>query len=115
MGKVTLVPTGSDGRVFFQQLTIANTGAYGQLDPTLVRPRISTPQNGIAAVDMPELLARATPSTTGPDAELEFPFGPGTFGARRSSWRAGSMLPKESTTFASAAWTRPTPPRGHAA
>src|SRR3954463_5367592 len=53
VGKVTFVPTGSDGRVFFQQLTIAPTGAYPFLDPNLVRPRVTTPQNGIAAVDMP--------------------------------------------------------------
>ena len=53
VGKVTFVPTGSDGRVFFQQLTINNTGAYGHVDPNLVRPRITAPQNGIAAVDMP--------------------------------------------------------------
>jgi hypothetical protein len=53
VGKVTFVPTGSDGRVFFQQLTINNTGAYGHVDPALVRPRITVPQNGIAAVDMP--------------------------------------------------------------
>jgi hypothetical protein len=53
VGKVTFVPTGSDGRVFFQQLTINSTGAYGHIDPNLVRPRITTPQNGIAAVDIP--------------------------------------------------------------
>ncbi len=54
VGKVTYVPANSDGRVFFQQLTINNTGEYGQLNPALVRPRASTPQNGIAAVDMPD-------------------------------------------------------------
>src|SRR5208282_2982354 len=53
VGKVTYVPANSDGRVFFQQLTIDNTGEYGQLNPALVHPRASTPQNGIAAVDMP--------------------------------------------------------------
>src|SRR5271166_6303894 len=53
VGKVTYVPANSDGRVFFQQLTINNTGEYGQLNPALVRPRAATPQNGIAAVDMP--------------------------------------------------------------
>ena len=53
VGKVTYVPASSDGRVFFQQLTINNTGEYGQLNPALVHPRASTPQNGIAAVDMP--------------------------------------------------------------
>ena len=53
VGKVTYVPANSDGRVFFQQLTINNTGEYGQLNPALVHPRASTPQNGIAAVDMP--------------------------------------------------------------
>ncbi|MGO8903203.1 MAG: hypothetical protein ACLQU5_33430, partial [Isosphaeraceae bacterium] len=41
VGKVTFVPTNSDGRVFFQQLTIDNTGEYGQLNPALVRPRAS--------------------------------------------------------------------------
>src|SRR5271157_787765 len=54
VGKVTYVPASSDGRVFFQQLTINNTGEYGQLNPADVRPRASTPQNGIAAVDMPD-------------------------------------------------------------
>jgi len=54
VGKVTFVPKGSDGKVFFQQLTIDNTGAYGQLNPALVHPKASTPQNGIAAVDMPD-------------------------------------------------------------
>ena len=33
VGKVTFVPANSDGRVFFQQLTINNTGEYGQLEP----------------------------------------------------------------------------------
>src|SRR5208282_1706742 len=54
VGKVTYVPANSDGRVFFQQLTIDNTGEYGQLNPVLVHPKASTPQNGIAAVDMPD-------------------------------------------------------------
>ena len=58
VGKVTFVPTGSDGRVFFQQLTIANTGAYGHLDPNLVPPRVTTPQNGIARGRHAQLLAR---------------------------------------------------------
>jgi len=57
VGKLVTEGTGSNsdaGKVFFQQLTIDNTGAYGQLDPALVHPRASTPQNGIAAVDMPD-------------------------------------------------------------
>jgi len=54
VGKVTYVPASSDGRVFFQQLTINPTGEYGQLNPALVHPKASTPQNGIAAVDMPD-------------------------------------------------------------
>ena len=39
VGKVTFVPPNSDGRVFFQQLTINNTGAYGQLDPSPGAPQ----------------------------------------------------------------------------
>src|SRR5208337_5347143 len=55
VGKLVKEGTGPDaGKVFFQQLTIDNTGAYGQLNPALVHPRASTPQNGIAAVDMPD-------------------------------------------------------------
>src|SRR6478735_3988364 len=46
VGKVTSVPSNSDGHVFFQQLTIANTGAYGHLDPSLVTPKLELPQNG---------------------------------------------------------------------
>ena len=53
VGKVTYVPAGSDGRVFFQQLTIDNTAEYGALNTALVHPKALTPQNGIAAVDMP--------------------------------------------------------------
>ncbi len=53
VGKVTYVPAGSDGRVFFQQLTINNNAEYGQLNTALVHPKALTPQNGIAAVDMP--------------------------------------------------------------
>ena len=68
VGKVTFVPAKSDGRVFFQQLTINNTGEYGQLNPALVHPKASTPQNGIAAVDMPDFwlgdTSGLTPSTT---------------------------------------------------
>src|SRR5271157_5336144 len=55
VGKLVKEGTGSGaGKVFFQQLTIDNTGEYGQLNPLLVRPRASVPQNGIAAVDMPD-------------------------------------------------------------
>src|SRR5271166_474325 len=46
VGKVTYVPSGSDGRVFFQQLTIDNTGAYGELNTALVHPKATLPQNG---------------------------------------------------------------------
>ncbi len=53
VGKVTYVPASSDGRVFFQQLSINNTAEYGALNTALVHPRALSPQNGIAAVDMP--------------------------------------------------------------
>src|SRR4051812_22230674 len=53
VGKVTHVATGSDGRVFFQNLRILPTAQYGAIDQTTVGPRVATPQNGIAAVDMP--------------------------------------------------------------
>src|SRR5262245_46449182 len=43
VGKV-IPATGSDGRVFFQQLNVLPTGAFPQLDPNLVLPRLSTPQ-----------------------------------------------------------------------
>src|SRR5208283_2501675 len=65
VGKVTYVPANSDGRVFFQQLTIDATGEYGQLNPALVHPRASTPQNGIAAVDMPDFWLGNTGYTVG--------------------------------------------------
>ena len=65
VGKVTYVPAGSDGRVFFQQLTINNTGEYGQLNTALVRPKALTPQNGIAAVDMPNFWLGWTGNATG--------------------------------------------------
>ena len=104
VGKVTYVPANSDGRVFFQQLTINNTGEYGQLNPALVHPRASTPQNGIAAVDMPNFWLGET-SGTNADRHVEFP----CVGQRHSFWRAGSMLPRVSTSFASGAWTRPSP------
>ncbi|MGB0067668.1 MAG: hypothetical protein WBQ11_06440, partial [Isosphaeraceae bacterium] len=71
VGKVTFVPANSDGRVFFQQLTINNTGEYGQLNPALVHPRASTPQNGIAAVDMPDFWLGET-SGTAPTATSNF-------------------------------------------
>src|SRR5271166_1022544 len=71
VGKVTFVPANSDGRVFFQQLTINNTGEYGQLNPALVHPRASTPQNGIAAVDMPDFWLGET-SGTAPTAKSNF-------------------------------------------
>ena len=71
VGKVTFVPANSDGRVFFQQLTINTTGEYGQLDPALVHPRASTPQNGIAAVDMPNFWLGET-SGTPPTATSNF-------------------------------------------
>jgi hypothetical protein len=80
VGKVTFVPTGSDGRVFFQQLTIDNTGAYGRVDPNLVRPRITTPQNGIAAVDMPNFWLGETDGVA-PTANSNFHSAPGQLGS----------------------------------
>jgi len=71
VGKVTYVPANSDGRVFFQQLTINNTGEYGQLNPALVHPRASIPQNGIAAVDMPNFWLGNT-NGTAPTAPSNF-------------------------------------------
>src|SRR5271157_5544468 len=82
VGKVTFVPANSDGRVFFQQLTINNTGEYGQLNPALVHPRASIPQNGIAAVDMPNFWLGWTGITTGtaPTAKSNFhEFGTNSF------------------------------------
>src|SRR5271157_4825060 len=75
VGELVKEGTGPDaGKVFFQQLTIDNTGAYGQLNPALVHPKASTPQNGIAAVDMPDFwlgdTSGLTPTTTPP---LNFP------------------------------------------
>jgi hypothetical protein len=64
VGQVT-PGTNSDGRVFFQTLNIEPTGAYPQLDPNLTLPRASTPQNGIAAVDIPHFWLGHT-STTKP-------------------------------------------------
>src|SRR5208337_3369366 len=72
VGKLVKEGTGPDaGKVFFQQLTIDNTGAYGQLNPALVRPRASTPQNGIAAVDMPNFWLGETSGIT-PNATSNF-------------------------------------------
>lgn len=53
VGKVTHVAPGSDGRVFFQNLRVLSTANYGLIDQTTVGPKVTTPQNGIAAVDMP--------------------------------------------------------------
>src|SRR5271166_5775830 len=44
VGKVTYVPASSDGRVFFQQLTINNTGAYAFFNTSLVHPKAIAPQ-----------------------------------------------------------------------
>jgi hypothetical protein len=93
VGKVTFVPTNSDGRVFFQQLTIANTGAYGHLDPSLVLPRISLPQNGIAAVDMPNFWLGHT-STTAPSMNSNFHSAPGTFGSTPFKLAGGINAPE---------------------
>lgn len=79
VGKVNYVPQGSDGRVFFQQLTINPTGAYSQLDPNIVHPRQQAPQNGIAAVDMPNFWLGNT-SGTAPTQNSTFHSAPGTFG-----------------------------------
>ena len=70
VGKVTFVPAGSDGRVFFQQLTIDNTGAYGHVDPNVVHPRITAPQNGIAAVDMPNFWLGNTSGSPPPSTAI---------------------------------------------
>src|SRR3954469_19621198 len=53
VGKVTHVAPGSDGRVFFQNLRILATAQYGAIYAATVGPRVATPQNGIAAVDIP--------------------------------------------------------------
>jgi hypothetical protein len=79
VGKVTFVPPGSDGRVFFQQLTINNTGAFGHIDTTLVRPRLTGPQNGIAAVDIPNFWLGNT-SGTAPTQNSNFHSAPATIG-----------------------------------
>src|SRR5208337_267566 len=74
VGKLVKEGTGPHaGQVFFQQLTIDNTGAYGQLNPALVHPRASTPQNGIAAVDMPDFWLGDTSGLAPPPATLNFP------------------------------------------
>jgi hypothetical protein len=79
VGKVTYVPPGSDGRVFFQQLNINSTGAYGFLDPALVRPKLQAAQNGIAAVDIPNFWLGNT-SGTAPTQNSNFHSSPTTFG-----------------------------------
>ncbi len=71
VGKVTYVPANSDGRVFFQELNIDNTGAYSQLNTALVVPKAVLPQNGIAAVDMPNFWLGYT-STTAPSVNSNF-------------------------------------------
>ena len=86
---MTSVPANSDGRVFFQQLSINNTGAYGQLDPNLVLPKLTLPQNGIAAVDMPNFWLGHT-DTAAPTENSNFHSAPGHSAARRSNWPAAS-------------------------
>lgn len=76
VGKVTYVPSGSDGRVFFQQLTINNTFEYAQLNPALVHPKASAIQNGIAAVDIPDFWLGNT-SGVAPTANSNFHSVPG--------------------------------------
>ncbi len=71
VGKVTYVPANSDGRVFFQQLNINNTGAYSELNTAEVVPKAVLPQNGIAAVDMPNFWLGYT-STTAPTTDSNF-------------------------------------------
>jgi hypothetical protein len=63
VGRVTPA-AGSDGRVFFQTLNVLPTGQYSQLDPNLVFPRATIPQNGIAAVDMPHFWLGHTSTET---------------------------------------------------
>ena len=65
-------------------------------------PRSSTPQNGIAAVDMPNFWLGDT-SWDSADRQSNFHSARGN---SHSSWRVASMLPRESTPCASAAWTR---------
>jgi hypothetical protein len=71
VGKVTYVPAGSDGRVFFQQLTINNTGAYAFFNTSLVEPKAVIAQNGIAAVDIPNFWLGETTGTA-PTATSNF-------------------------------------------
>ena len=85
-------------RVFFQQLTIANTGAYGQLDPNLVRPRVTTPQNGIAAVDMPNFWLGHT-DTAAPTQNSNFHSVAGTFGSTPFKLAGGINAPEGINTL----------------
>jgi hypothetical protein len=71
VGKVTYVPASSDGRVFFKQLTINNTGAYAFFNTSLVEPKAVIAQNGIAAVDMPNFWLGNTTGTA-PTATSNF-------------------------------------------
>jgi hypothetical protein len=93
VGKVTFVPTNSDGRVFFQQLTINNTGAYAHFDPNLVLRRISLTQNGIAAVDLPNFWLGHT-STTAPSVNSNFHSAPSTFGSTPFKLAGGINAPE---------------------
>ena len=93
VGKVTYVPPGSDGRVFFQQLTIANTGAYGHLDPSLVLPKITNPQNGISAVDLPNFWLGHT-DTVAPSANSNFHSAPSLVGSTPFKLAGGINAPE---------------------
>ncbi|WP_165228044.1 hypothetical protein [Aquisphaera insulae] len=63
IGKVT-PGSGSDGRVFFQQLNVMASGAYGKLDSTrLSSDRDVSAQNGIAAVNIPDFWLGNTSGT----------------------------------------------------
>jgi len=102
VGKVTFVPTGSDGRVFFQQLTIDNTGAYAHIDPnqvqTSLRPRVTVPQNGIGAVDMPNFWLGET-SGVAPTQNSNFHSAPGSFGSTPFKLAGGINAPEGINTL----------------
>ncbi len=54
VGTVTPAASGSDGRVFFQNLNIQANGAFSQIDPNFVQRRGDIAQNGIGLVEMPD-------------------------------------------------------------
>ncbi len=98
VGKVTYVPTGSDGRVFFQQLNVNNTGAYPELNTALVRPKAAAPQNGIAAVDMPNFWLGDT-SGTAPTANSNYHSVAGVIGSTPFKLAGGIEAPEGINTL----------------